>query len=88
MAAPVDSFHTDQNRRLRSVDDTAAFLTEQVTGSYMDHVLDFLRLLGSKQALEASGFFSPPDGCFGEALEQIVPNCDMEVIVEDENAEI
>ena len=49
--SPLNDYHTEQNKRLRSVPECRSWLQEQVSGKYMSHAMDFINILGDEASL-------------------------------------
>ena len=62
--AAVEAWHHEQNVALRSVDDSAAWVTAQVDGAFMQHMCDVFKALG-QESLHTIGFQLPTwtQGC-------------------------
>lgn len=86
--APLDKWHTEQNRTLRSTESTRGWLLQQVSGAYRANVQAFIAKLFCLDSLVDAGFFLlgiSPGGTQtrpGQALDN------HELIIEDEYAEL
>ena len=56
MTRPVSQWHSEQNRRLRTVGGASTWLMEQCSGAFFDTVLESLSLLSNHEGLEDMGF--------------------------------
>ena len=52
---PVTRWHTDQNKRLRSVQDTRDFELQQSKGGWLSHIIDIVKKLHNFASLTDSG---------------------------------
>ena len=81
--APLDAWHTTQNRVLRSSEATSKWLLGQLAGAYMENVAEFLKKLSDVSALAETGFF------VGDAADlKSYDNEGLEVLIEDEFADL
>lgn len=85
---PAESWHTNQNKKLRSAEDTAEWMIQEVSRRHIQYLNSFWALLCDPSALQEASFYLPgrhmPWGCDFKDIE----NFDLAVIVEDELADI
>lgn len=87
VASELDRWHTAQNRLLRSTTECQTWLVDQTCGADMRHIEAFCTMLTDRVSLEASGVqtgFLPK----GTKLDKSAPNFDLEVLHEDEQAQL
>lgn len=58
---PLDAFHTEQSRLLRSVVQAEQWIVDMAAGGYARHCCDFIKLLTCCESLKAVGFVIPAD---------------------------
>lgn len=85
VCAPLGEYHTLQNKTLRSTQDSATFSVEAVSGSYLEHLKDFVRLLSDGKALREAGFHIAAFDSAGGAAKGLGLECDIEHEIVSEN---
>ncbi len=81
--APLDRWHTDQNRTLRSAVATSQWLKEQTAGGFMEHVVEFVKLLSDQTVLTSAGF-----NLSKAIIKKSVAEAELEELIEDEYSDL